>query len=61
MLDSAGVATNGLDRAHNPHRLDVASRDAAEDNVLAVEPRGNDGGHEELRAVAASLLVVHLK
>jgi hypothetical protein len=29
-------------------------RDLAEDDVLAIEPRGNDSGDEELRAVAGS-------
>lgn len=54
MLDSTRVAADGLDGTHDLHRLDVTSGDAAEDDVLAVEPRGNDGRHEELGAVAVS-------
>lgn len=30
----------------------------AEDDVLAVQPRGDDGGDEELRSVAVVLLVL---
>lgn len=60
MLDGTRVAADGLDGADDLHRLDIASRDAAEDDVLAVEPRGNDGRHEELGAVAVLPLAATL-
>lgn len=34
-------------------RVHVAVWYAAEDNVLVVEPRGNDSGDEELRAISS--------
>lgn len=52
VLDGAAAAAAGLDRLDDLVRLDVAVRDTAEDDVLAVKPRGDDGGDEELGAVA---------
>ena len=52
MLDSTGLATAGLDRPDDAHAGGVAGGDLAEDDVAAVEPRGDDGGDEELGAVA---------
>lgn len=43
----AGVLLDVLDSRDNL----VALEDLAEDNVAAVEPRGDDGGNEELGAV----------
>ena len=60
MLDSTRVGADSLDGADDLHRLDIASGDTAEDDVLAVEPRGNDGGDEELGAVAAARLATEL-
>lgn len=54
MLDSTRVGADSLDGADDLHRLDIALGDTAEDDVLAIEPRGNDGGDEELGAVAVS-------
>jgi hypothetical protein len=56
VLDRAAAATTGLDGLDNLVRLDIAIRNAAEDDVLAVEPRGDDGGDEELGAVAVVIL-----
>lgn len=53
VLDGTRLAAAGLDAADRLVRLDVTVRDLAEDDVLAVEPAGDDGGDEELRAVAA--------
>ena len=50
VLDLAGAAAGGLDGLDDPHRLVVGN--LAEDDVLAIEPGGHDGGDEELRAVA---------
>jgi hypothetical protein len=52
VLDGTGVAAAGLDGLDNTVRVDVALGHLAEHDVLAVEPRGDDGGDEELRAVA---------
>lgn len=48
--DGTGAATAGLNRLDDPDGLGIC--DLAEDDVLAIEPRGNDGGDEELGAVA---------
>ena len=48
--DGTGVAAKGLDLLDDPEGLIVSN--LAEDDVLAVEPRGHNGGDEELRAVA---------
>jgi hypothetical protein len=48
--DRAGAGTESLDLADNLHGSIIS--DLAEDDVLAIEPRGDDGGDEELRAVA---------
>ena len=48
--DLAGAATAGLDGLDDPQGLIVG--DLAEDDVLAVEPAGDDGGDEELGTVA---------
>ena len=58
--DGAGAAANGLDLLDDLPRLLVGN--LTEDNVLAIEPRGHNGGDEELGAVAiwklsASVLV----
>tara|TARA_R110002003_G_scaffold64_12_gene6066 strand:+ start:22907 stop:23209 length:303 start_codon:yes stop_codon:yes gene_type:complete len=44
----AGLGSDALDSLDDVEALD----DLAEDDVLAVEPRGLDGADEELRAVA---------
>lgn len=51
--DSTGGGAEGLDLLDDLHRLGVG--DLTEDNVLPVEPRGNDGGDEELGSVAERL------
>ncbi len=51
VLDSAGAGAGGLESLDNVQRLLVS--DLAEYDVAAVQPGGNDGGNEELRAVAA--------
>lgn len=49
--DGAGGGAEGLDLLHNLHGFGVSN--LAEDDVLAIEPRGDNGGDEELGAVAA--------
>lgn len=48
--DGAGGGTERLDLLDDVHGLSVS--DLAEDDVLAIEPRGDNGGDEELGAVA---------
>ena len=52
ILELGGTAGGAaeLERLNNTDRLNVSN--LAEDDVAAVEPRGHDGGDEELRAVA---------
>ena len=49
-LDLTGARASGLKSLDNVHALLVCN--LAEDNVLAIEPRGDYGGDEELRTVA---------
>lgn len=51
VVDLSGAGAGGLKRLDDIHGLVVS--DLAEDDVLAVEPAGDDGGDEELGAVAA--------
>lgn len=48
--DGAGGGTESLDLLDNVQGLGIS--DLAEDDVLAIEPRGDNGGDEELGAVA---------
>lgn len=48
--DGAGGGTESLDLLDNVQGLSIS--DLAEDDVLAIEPRGDNGGDEELGAVA---------
>ena len=48
VLDRARVAAALLDGADNALGLNVVIGNLAEDDVLAVQPRGDDGGDEEL-------------
>lgn len=50
VVDLAGVGAGGLDRLHDVQGLLVGN--LAEHDVLAIEPRGDDGGDEELGTVA---------
>ena len=50
VVDLAGAGAGGLEGLDNVQGLLVG--DLAEDDVLAIEPAGDDGGDEELRAVA---------
>jgi hypothetical protein len=49
-LNLTTVITGSLDGLDHSERLVVS--DLAEDDVLAIEPAGDDGGDEELGAVA---------
>lgn len=51
----AAVLGGVFDLVDNVHALE----DFAEDDVAAVEPRGEDGGDEELRAVGVLARVGH--
>jgi hypothetical protein len=55
-FDSTSVASTGLDGTDDAHRLSVGLWDLAEDDVLAIEPRGDHSGDEELGAVARDFL-----
>jgi hypothetical protein len=50
VLDAARLGADGLKSGDDIHGGLVS--DLAEDDVAAIEPRGDDGGDEELRAVA---------
>jgi hypothetical protein len=50
--DGTGGGTTSLDGLDDGHGGDVTVGDLTEDDVTAVEPAGDDGGDEELRAVA---------
>lgn len=52
--DSAAAGAKSLDLLDDLHGSVVGN--LAEDDVLAVQPRGHDGGDEELGAVAAETL-----
>lgn len=54
VLDGTAAAAAGLNRLDDLVGLDVAVGDTAKDDVLAIKPRGDDSGDEELRAVASS-------
>ena len=49
-LHLATVVTSGLEGLDNAERLLIGN--LAKDDVLAIEPAGDDGGDEELRTVA---------
>jgi hypothetical protein len=48
--EGAGGGAESLDLLDDLHGLVIS--DLAEDDVLAIEPRGDNGGDEELGAVA---------
>ena len=54
VLDSTALGASGLEGADNIHGGLVG--DLAEDDVAAVQPRSDDGGDEELGAVAIVLV-----
>ena len=56
VLDAAGRRAASLERLDDAVALGVTRSDLAEDDVAAVEPRGDDGGDEELGAVAIGLV-----
>jgi hypothetical protein len=52
VLDRAGVAAAGLNGPDNALGLQIVIGNLAENDVLSVEPRSDNGGDEELGAVA---------
>lgn len=50
VVDLAGTGASGLNSLDNVHGLLVSN--LTEDDVLAIQPGGDDGGDEELGAVA---------
>jgi len=56
ILDLAVITAGGLEGHDNGHGVSI---DLAEDDVAAVQPRGDDGGDEELRAVGVGAGVGH--
>jgi len=57
VLDLAGTRASCLEFLDDLQALLIS--DLAEDDVLAIQPRGNDGGDEELRAVGVGASVGH--
>jgi hypothetical protein len=56
VVDGAGSGAGGLESPNDLHGLLVGN--LAEDDVAAIEPSGLDGGDEELRTVAARVIVL---
>lgn len=54
VLDGTGRAAASLDGLDDALGGGIIVRDLAEDDVAAVEPAGDDGGDEELGAVAGN-------
>ena len=52
VFDGTGGAAASFDGTDDLVRLSVTFWDLAEDDVLAIEPACDDGGDEELRAIA---------
>jgi hypothetical protein len=52
VLDGARVGTNSFNGPDNLVRGFIAWDDFTEDDVLAIQPRSDDGGDEELGAIA---------
>jgi hypothetical protein len=50
VVDLAAAAAGGLESLDNVQGLLIS--DLTEDDVLAIQPSGDDGGDEELRTVA---------
>jgi len=57
VLNLARARASCLELLHDLQRLSISN--FTEDDVLAVEPRGDDGGDEELRAVGVGTRVGH--
>jgi len=61
VLDGTRLATASLDGLDDGHGGSVTVWDGAEDDVATVQPRGNDGGDEELGTVAVQIVRQVLK
>lgn len=55
MVDLSGAGASGLETLDDLQRLLVGN--LSKDDVLAIQPAGDDGGDKELGAVARGLLV----
>ena len=53
VLDGTALRAGSLESLDDLHRVGISN--LTEDDVSRVEPRGNDGGDEELRAVAGEV------
>ena len=52
VLDGARLATASFNRLDHLHRSSISVGNLTKDNMLAIEPAGNDGSDEELGTVA---------
>lgn len=52
VLDGTGRGAASLDGLDDAHGGGITGNDLAEDDVASVQPAGDNGGDEELRAVA---------
>jgi hypothetical protein len=59
VLDSATASAASLDGLNHAVGLLVAVRDLAEDDMAAVEPRGDDGRDEELGTIAVRVMLAY--
>jgi hypothetical protein len=55
VVDGTGAGANSLKGLDDSHGLVIG--DLAEDDVATIQPRGLDGGDEELRAVAVRVML----
>ena len=58
-LDITTAGATRLDALHGPHASSITLWHLAEDDVTTIEPGGDDGGDEELRAVGVGAGVGH--
>lgn len=56
ILDGTAAASAGFNRLNNAHGLGIAVGNLAENDMLAIEPRGDNSGDEELGTVSEKLV-----
>ena len=59
VLNATRAGATSLDRLHGTNALEIALLNLAENDVAAIEPAGDDGGDEKLRAIGVWAGVGH--